>query len=559
MQNQAPPSIIGQTCVTLFCGFITHMLNIVGVPKEVGWFFLVITCLHLYRLFHFLYSAWQDEQFIGAAQTPTEIYGQTRKMTVPDAKAAGLKTSNRDGNGIPLGYVGHTPFFYDGPGHISVRAATNAGKTESHSANICFALGAHRNLICTAKGPELAVLAYNFRKNILKQNVIIIDPWRMMAKFGLPSHDFNPIGHLVKLAESNDPELIDTAWRIAETLVPQNAKSDEAFFPVQAKDKIAWDIVYLAIREAETGELCCNLAFLYNIVCGSMADLQEFLYKMSLSDDFEGTVRRAAQRTLKRIEMSPKTAESIFSQAQNSLQIYAPATPLGKNTQYSDFDPHDLKNPDKPTSIFIVTPPDKMITYGPATGVMLEALTDICIKAHSFEPRVTIVADEFANISKGPLPSILPTLYVGRSLGVQLITYVQDAASYKRYGDEASAFTTQSEITMAWAIRSVKDAKEYSERSGQNSVMTENSNIPIHNPDHAQAKYSLGLSEKPVPVMRPDEFLQLPDFTAVLFYKQNPPMILNLLSYRMVRPWCDYAKPMPGAPKTSPLPIKFHL
>lgn len=48
------------------------------------------------------------------------------------------------------------------------------------------------------------------------------------------------------------------------------------------------------------------------------------------------------------------------------------------------------------------------------------------------------------------------------------------------------------------------------------------------------------------PLYRPDEFLQMPDYTASLFYKQNPTMMVDLVHYQSVKEWCDYAKTNPS-------------
>lgn len=547
----------GQALSSLLFFLIFRFFQSIGAEAFYLWLFGGLAVFALLKTLSTLYGAFQWGRLLAAMKTPTSLYGRTDFPVAGDAEHLGLRISNPDGDGIPVGAAGNI-LYYDGPGHFSIRAPTNAGKSESSAANICFALGAHRNIIATAKGAELAWLCSRYRRDILKQNVFIINPWRLMAGHGLPCHDFNPAGHLVKLADASNPELIDKARAIALILIPEppGASGENKFFRLQARDLFTWSIVFVAIQEADTGELCCNLPFLFNRLCGSHEDLQTFLGDMQRCDLYEGTVRRAAGRFLGRLERSPKTAESILAEAQNGLQIFDPAGPLGKSMAYSDFDPRDLKNRDQPTSIFIVIPPEKSQTHSVFAGLCLNTLIDVCVEADRFIPRVTIVADEFANLSDGPLPAILPTLYIGRSRGVQLVTYVQDTQSYAaRYGSEASAFTTQAEVTMAWSIRSVKDAREYSERSGMRGVVTESGTVPAGG--DGDGRYSLGVSEKGVPYFRPDEFLHLPEFKAVLFYKQHPPLIVDLVSYRMVDPWCRHAQAVPGAPPLKPLPVKY--
>ena len=555
MSGQSVQSPWGQALLSLILYLIYRFFQSVDASPFYLWLFGGASLLCLFLTIRGLVDAFGWWRLVNAMKKPIGIYGQTEFPTARDAEDIGLSFSNEDGNGIPLASVGDKIIYWHGRSHMSVRAPTEGGKTESSAANICFALGGHRNIICTAKGAELAWLCGPYREK-LGQNIIYINPWRLMKEHGLPFHDFNPVGHLPKLAEQGDAELIDKARGISQILLAESetGSGDNKIFRSQGRDILTWCLIYTAILEADTGELCCNLPYLYNVLCGSSEVLINLFDEMSRCYEFGGTVSRAGGRFLGKMQRSPKSAESFLTEAQDALQIYDPASMLGRSMEYSDFDPSDLKNPDKPTTVFIIIPPEKALTHGAFAGLCLNTLIDTCIELDNFEPRVTVVADEFPNLSEGKLPAILPTLYIGRSRGVQLITYVQDTESYSRYGREASAFTTQSEIVMAWGIRSTKDAEEYSKRSGQLSIMSESGTIPMAAED---GKYSLGISEKGIPNLRPDEFMHLPDFTAVIFYKQNPPIIVDLVSYRMVDPWCYQATPVPGSPSMTDVPVKF--
>ena len=125
-----------------------------------------------------LWQTFQWSRALKIMKTPTGVFGNAEHPSSHQLELSGLKFSNPDGDGIPLGAVNGKIIFYDGPGHISVRAPTNSGKTESFSANILFALGPHRNIIATAKGGELAWLCAQHRR-ALGQNVIIINPWEI--------------------------------------------------------------------------------------------------------------------------------------------------------------------------------------------------------------------------------------------------------------------------------------------------------------------------------------------------------------------------------------------
>lgn len=161
---------------------------------------------------------------------------------------------------------------------------------------------------------------------------------------------------------------------------------------------------------------------------------------------------------------------------------------------------------------------------------------------------LTFLLDEFANLSSGPLPSILPALYVGRSYGCQLAVFVQDRAALKRYA-EPSAFETQSEIIQIWGIRALDDARWIEERAGRTTVATESG-----------SPSSLSLSETGVPVLSRADALQLPDYKQAIVYRNKPVLLADLVSYRAVRPWADQAAPLPGDAHAPAIPGRIeHL
>lgn len=556
MGKNRPLTPASATALTLAALVVYRALQTAGADQATLGIWGCVVAVCAWQVVRGLRAALTWTRLLAIMARPTGLYGRTSVPTAHDAEKLGLSFDNRDGNGIPLGGVGNKIIYYKGPAHISIRAATNAGKTESSSAPICFALGRNRNIIATAKGAELAFVAGRYRSEVLGQNVIYIDPWGLMKPLGLPSHSFNPIGHFPAYVANELPELIDKAFASSLILIPEaaNASGENKIFRTHARELLSWCKIHLATEEHLNGELVCNLPHLKKVLGGSNDELKAFLEGMKANELFAGSVARAAKRFLALVERGPRFAESVISEALAALTLYDPAGALGRTTVYSDFDPRDLKTPGKPTSVYVVVPPDKTLLYGPHVGLCLNALIDVCIEADRFTPQVTVIADEFA--ACGVLPCALPTLFLGRSRGVALITYVQSTDSYKVYSDP-EAFTTQAECLIAFSVRSTKDAEEYSKRSGTRSEMTESASVPWEY--GSPGTHSVSLSEKGVPVLRPDELLQLPDFTAALFFKQHPPLVIDLVSYRAVAGWREHAKPMPGAPPLKDIPVKYRV
>lgn len=73
------------------------------------------------------------------------------------------------------------------------------------------------------------------------------------------------------------------------------------------------------------------------------------------------------------------------------------------------------------------------------------------------------------------------------------------------------------------------------------------------------APLSLGIKEEGIPLFRADEFLQMPNFTAVAFYKQNSPLILDLVHYKMTDRGARYGDPVPGSLPEASFPVRLKL
>ena len=559
MQGRGSDGMMTAALSAVFFYIFYDWLRGVGAPSlyvwPVGAFAALFAGITVLRLLWMIDWWWLARRL----RRPTGLHGQIAGIDDTDPNEIGLRHTNDDGNGILIGAKDGKPIFWCGNGHVSVRAPTEMGKSASLSINALLSLGKQRNIITTGKGIEVAKVTYRYRSEVLGQKVICIDPWEIGRKAGLPVHRFNPFQHLVELALSRSRDLGDKCRECALVMKPEDRNTgggENKIFRSVSRDKIAYVLKHQAWWQAETGELVCNPAGLYRVFNGSTEELIALFKKMQLCPDYDGTIAEAGKRFESLFRNSPKSAQSFLTEVQDALSIYAPDTALGKNTEWSDFDPADLKRPGKGMTVHFIVPPGKSTTHGSYVGLALNTLATICMDEGSFTPRVTIIADEFESLSSGELPFVERLLKMGRSVGINLISIVQERAGYKtRYRDKASMFETQQELVLAWGIRSVEDAEYYAKRAGKRSVMTESATVA--GGSETPAPPSLGIKEEGIPLFRADEFLQMPDFTAVAFYKQNPPLILDLVHYKMTDRGARYGDPVPGSLPEADFPVRF--
>lgn len=491
---------------------------------------------------------------------PIGIYGATRGLNEHDPREFGLKTTNESGDGLFLGMKSGDakpmPLFYDGDSHGLVVAGTGGGKTSSLSKPMRLSLGAHRNAIITAKGEDMAVSLHRFLTEELGQEVVCIDPYRLMKRHGIKSDDYNPCDVLVALANESSPEIFEKAHEIALVLLPEHSPGggENKIFRDMGRGFIAFGLIFLAIEQVSTGELCCNLAYLNRLLNEGTDELAMFFGRMAACPDYDGAVARAGRRMLSKFKKSAKSAENFITESQVALQIFEPVTHIGKSVEYTTFNPADLKTPGKKITIFIILPPEKSQLTSTYIGLCLNMLLVGCIEVNRFEPRVTVLADEFENIAPGPLPIVERVLKIGRTRGVQLWAFAQamQGGLEAKYGDLAPMFFSQTAVQLLWDIRNVDEAEKYSKRAGKVSFIK-----PHFGP--AQDLYDQRPQEEPIDYIRIDELAQMPKFKSILFFEQNPPMMLDLVHYNQCAEWSELVDSVPGAPAEPEFARQFSI
>lgn len=488
---------------------------------------------------------------------PVGIHGNLDRLNQFNPIEIGL-TYDPELGGRPYGALHGVPrpklIFDDSKGHFLAVCSTGGGKTSSLMLQSCLQAARHSNLVTTAKGIDVAIATYR-TLTALGHNVICIDPFRLLTKHGLPSHDFNPMGNFAELAGRSDPNLIIEAQDFALQLRQELSQGGEnEIFRKVARSITQSLIVYLAILEAMSGKPVCNPAELYRILHLPPDAFKDYLYGMSLCPDYDGYVRNSAKVLIGKLERTAKSMESFLTEAQEAVKIYNPAGHLGRNSLKSNFDFKDLKRPGKPIAIHIIIPPEKADLVSEWAGLVLHVFITHCIEANSYFPRVKIEADEFENISQGELVSVIRTLKIGRSRGVDIAAYVQDLGGLRaKYPKNFTAFLTQFASTLVWNVKNPEDSELWSKRAGQKAIVSENISLGDPSDD-----YSVNLKEEAVPYLRPDEIMNLPKFTALLVREQTSALI-DLVHYNSVEPWKTQIDPVPGAPKEPALKTRFDL
>lgn len=495
---------------------------------------------------------WRWRRALGPMTEPSGLYGTAFDPDVEDATSFGLVLDNPDNHAFLIAGKEGRLLYCETDSHVCILGPSGTGKTASVSTPIALSL--NTNAIFTGKGIELYLAARKWRKDVFGHEVRHWNPYNLG---GVGCDNINLLADLFPFIERNDPEAIEIAKGKSLLLVPKPKDSggDNAFFPLFAGGFLGPAMNYFVWLEIETGEPVGNLPTLYRRLCGSIDDFRGFLFQMERCDGLEGSIALAAKRFISLLTTSPKTAMSVLGVISNALDSFDPASKIGKSITRSDFDVHGITH--KKMSIFFSNKPDK-VQDSPAVGLAVEMFIGISLRDQRKNRRVVhFILDEFGNLCGGPIPGVGPMLYLGRSLKTRGIFFVQSTSIFDRY-DEPGAFISQSACFLATAIRDVDDAEFLSKRSGQFSAIVESTSLPVSNKRGMSDDYSIGLSEQAVPTRRPDQVLQMKDYTGLLFYRQNPPIEVDLVHYQSVDQWRDYAEKNADI-QLDNVPVKYRL
>ena len=395
---------------------------------------------------------------------------------------------------------------YSGPSHLLTIAPTRTGK--GVGTIIPNLLDYPGSVICIDPKGENARITARHRGNF--GPVHVLDPFGVT---GLPGAAFNPLDRI-------DPaglDLADDCMTLADALVydaPDEA--GEAHWNEEAKALIAGIILSIVTSEAPATR---NLATLRDRL--TLAP-QAFTAQLEAMQAQGGLAARAANRHLGK---SDREAAGVLSAAQRHthfLDSPRMTAVLGR----SDFSFADVKA--KPTSIYLVLPPDRLATYARWLRLMLaQGLTDLARAPASPARPVLFLLDEFAAL--GRLEPVERAMGLMAGYGIQLWPILQDVHQLRAlYDRRAGTFLSNAGVLQVFGVNDHDSAKLVSDLLGQETVVFETMSRAI---DSDETGISFGSQHVGRPLLTPDEVRTLREDLQLLFLAGQRPIVAAKLKY----------------------------
>lgn len=453
------------------------------------------------------------------------VFGSAKFATAEHAHAMGLVGES----GLRLGTLRHPnakeqaeleaqgirlPLHYTGERHLLTVAPTRAGKGVSVIIpNLKTYSGSA--LAIDPKG-ENAIATYDIRAGIGK--AYVLDPWGITGK---PVACFNPLDMLTP----DSPTLIEDALLIADALVTSE-EGTTAFWADEARALIMGYLLHLATCPDEAGQR--HLGRLRDMLVARPSEYAEIGMAMARSP--VPAVVSAAGRF---ITKSENERSGLLSTAQrNTHFLDSPA--LRANLSSSSFRFADLKG-EKPVSIYIVLPVDRLSTYSRWLRLLIAlGIAELSRIPGKPQKPVWFVLDEFAQL--GRLQIIEDGYGLMAGLGLQLHAIVQDLSQLQRlYGAGWQTFIANAGVIQVFGTRDLHTAEYVSKMLGTTTRMvasyssstTSGSSSAPGGGSGTTSSSSSSTSHAPMgrPLLFPDELMRMDRNAQILLVENADPIL----------------------------------
>jgi type IV secretion system protein VirD4 len=413
--------------------------------------------------------------------------------------------------------------------HLSCYFHSGAGKTFKLLVPNLYCCG--ENAVVFDPSAETVRQTAEFRRRVFGHDIVVIDPfgesgWRDCGRF-------NPLS----LVRPGDPRCFDFATHMAHALVVEKPESrQDPFWHSGTLLAVTFLLMAVILRG---GKHHANLLTLGELISAErFRELCE-----SLMDHPDPGLRRRAQQLL---SFKGKTLDSLLACLAATLGwMDSPA--LGDVLSDSTFSVEDLFQPNRKVTVYVVIPGHRAVESQPYLRLILTAMLFAGFDAGPdiHRPPVRFYLDEAATLGK---LDILLSLYTqGRKFGMRSFTFFQSVGQVAEIvgsPDRIATFRGQMACEL-FKANDLPTAKEISDWCGPKTVQTKSTSLQDgtnggwsnSQGNHSSQGRSGGwsesasatISETGVPLIRPDEVLQLGKNEAICLIAGNPPIRLNIL------------------------------
>lgn len=393
--------------------------------------------------------------------------------------------------------------------HFLTVAPTRSGK--GVSVIIPNLLRYRGNCIVIDPKGENAWLTAKYRREVLKQKTIILDPWgEVNRRYGKAAGELETVARFNPLSildPASDHYADDIAY-IADALII--SQGNDPHWTDSARELVAGLIAYCVESFGDAASLPMVRLLLSKPaeeVAGVALEAQKFGHES------------VAARKLGRFAVGSKEVGSIVSTALTQT-AFLDSAPLGESLSYSDFEIEDITR--GPCSIFLVLPVDKLYTYGRWLRLLVSlGIRTVARSTYQMPHPVLFFLDEFGTI--GRLSAVAQAFGLMAGLQMCLWAFVQDLVQLKRdYPDDWETFIGNCETLTTFGVMDHFTARYISEMLGQTTV-ERISQATANERKNSKAEGYLQMTDQEISrsLMHPEEVRQLDERLGLIISREG--------------------------------------
>ncbi len=248
-----------------------------------------------------------------------------------------------------------------------------------------------------------------------------------------------------------------------------------------------------------------------------------------------------------------RTADPFIEGAVQGMRRFRMASRGNQVTSHSDCRFAELKDPDRPTSFFLLIDSNSLKSQSALIEIVQWSLTQELRRHKNKGTNVYLLADETSNLK---IHDITGLMTWGRGYGLRMMFFLQNFSGFiKTYGKQVLD-TLLSEADIQQFLPGTREPAvlQHAEaKLGKESVVVRRRRrkrgLEMDGVDYVEEERS---------VMTQDEIARCKQ--AILFIRKNKAALVDVPRYAEVHPWCRQVEPDPFyGDKPYLLPVKFRL
>lgn len=292
--------------------------------------------------------------------------------------------------------------------HVLVVAPTGTGKSRSLAIPnlLCWDGSA---IVLDIKG-ELSATTAEYRRTVLKQKVIRLDPFKLATQ---APHRLNPLDLLRKDGAS----VPDVAMQLAVMLSTPATVSRDPFWQERAQNLVAGLMAYVATQPALDADTTFRKMW-------QLMHADDTVHGLAVAMDRDAaTMPPFARGVLAAfLQTTDVTRSGICATAENLVRIFG-SEEVQKATEETDWDVGALAR-GEPITVYVCIPATKLLSHAPLVRLWLSLLMGVLNERTVRPSKPTLVMlDEVAQL--GPMDPVRTLMTLSRGYGARAMLFVQ--------------------------------------------------------------------------------------------------------------------------------------